>query len=502
MKAPPTGVLHPTAEVTRMAKNLNVNLKTEIWLGDEVAHELLLQAKQKVENAPEEMKQRAAAYDAEEKPSHWMTDVQGNVATISIVGPMEQGRAGIWGFWFGYVGYDDIKEAINSGIEQGATSFILDWDTPGGTVAGIEDASQFLKDLAEEFDTVSFTSNMAASGGLWLATSVDAFYATPMAQIGSLGVIAVHTEVKDMLDEMGITKTVFRSAPNKALGSPYEKLTEKAKQKIEADIAKTHEFFVDAITENTGMARDYVAKEIATGDVWYGQEALDKGLIDGVKTYKEVFIALSEESEENTSNYPNSLGVDMKKKRISEQAAAAIASGVPVDVALENEEVIDEGDEEENTGGDEGDQTDPVEDEVDDESKSDASAGDSLTAALMALTTELGDTKAKLALAETKLTQVASDTDSMKSIVVKTIQRGQVALGSTPTDTETLMGFDAGVLVQQHAQVDAQLSKRFPVGGRVSDQVDESSDEDKSMQAVVRHNEQVMLDLATFKKSK
>lgn len=485
-----------------MAKeHISVNLKTELWLGDEAAHELLLQAHQKVEAASEEMKQRAYDYDNEEKPSHWMTDVRDGVATISIVGPMEQGRAGIWGFWFGYVGYDDIKEAINSGIEQGAESFILDWDTPGGTVAGIEDASQFLKDLAEEYDTVSFTSNMAASGGLWLATSVDAFYATPMAQIGSLGVIAVHTEVKDMLDEMGITKTVFRSAPNKALGSPYEKLTDKAKQKIEADIAKTHEFFVDAITENTGMARDYVAKEIATGDVWYAQEALDKGLIDGVKTYKEVFIALSPESEENTSNYPNSLGVDMKKKRISEQAAAAIASGVPVDVALENEEVVDEA-ENENEGGD--DQAEQEqEQEVDQAEEQEASTGgDSLTATLMALTTELAEAKAKLSMAETKLTQMGTDTDSMKAIVAKTIQRGQVALGSAPTDTETLMGFDAGVLVQQHAQIDSQLSKRFPVGGRVSDQVDESSEEDKSMAAVLKHNEQVLQNLATFKKSK
>ena len=484
-----------------MAKeHISVNLKTELWLGDEAAHELLLQAHHKVENASEEMKQRAYAYDNEDKPSHFMTDVKDGVATISIVGPMEQGRAGIWGLWFGYVGYDDIKEAINSGIEQGAESFILDWDTPGGTVAGIEDASQFLKDLAEQYDTVSFTSNRAASGGLWLATAVDAFYATPMAQVGSLGVIAVHTEVKDMLDEMGITKTVFRSAPNKALGSPYEKLTDKAKQKIEDDIAKTHEFFVDAITQNTGMARDYVAKEIATGDVWYGQEALDKGLIDGVKTYREVFIALSPESEENTSNYPNSLGVDMKKKRISEQAAAAIASGVPVDVALENEEVVDE--EENQEGGD--DQADQdQEQEVDESEEQEASTGgNSLTATLMALTTELAEAKAKLSMAETKLTQMSTDTDSMKSIVAKTIQRGQVALGSAPTDTETLMGFDAGVLVQQHAQIDSQLSKRFPVGGRVSDQVDESSEEDKSMAAVLKHNEQVLQNLATFKKSK
>lgn len=481
----------------------NVNLKTELWLGDDPSHELLLQAHIKIENASEELRQKASDWedgeDGEYDKSHWMTDMRGNVAIISINGPMEPGSAGFWGRYFGFVGYDDIKEAIQSGIDQGATSFLLDWNTPGGSVAGIEDAAQFIKDLAEEYDTVSFTSNIALSGGLWLATAADAFYATPMSQIGSLGVIAVHTEVKDMLDAAGITKTVFRSTPNKALGSPYEKLSDKAKQKIQDDIDQTHEFFVDAITENTGMARDYVAKEIATGDVWYAQDALNKGLIDGVKTFREVFIALSQESEENTMNYQNSLGVDMKKKQISEQAAAAIASGVPVDVALKNEQAVDEPEVE--STDESVDEVVEQEDSGEQESSQEASAS-VFTKLITDLTTQLGEAKAKLTMAETQVTQLSTNTESMKAIVAKTIQRGQVALGGTAKDTASLMALDASVLVQQHAQVDSQVCKRFPVGGRVSAQVDESEEEDNSMAALNKHNEQVLMDLARFNQSK
>jgi hypothetical protein len=54
--------------------------------------------------------------------------------------------------------------------------------------------------------------------------------------------------------------------------------------------------------------------------------------------------------------------------------------------------------------------------------------------------------------------------------------------------------------VQQHAQVDAQLSQRFPIGGRVTSQVEESSSEDQTMAAVLQRNEQILLDLARFKK--
>jgi signal peptide peptidase SppA len=487
-------------------KQVETHCRKELWLGDEEAHQELIAIRQKVSDASPELVKKASDYDDEEHDSHWMVDIDGSVATISIVGPMEKGRAGVWGLWFGFVGYDDIKEAINSAIKQGASKFILDWATPGGTVDGIADMEEFLKEFVDEYEVVSFTSDRATSGGLWLATIADEFYATAMAQVGSLGVIAVHTEVKDMLDAAGITKTVFRSAPNKALGSPYEKLTKKAEDKIKEDLAVTHEFFIDAIVRNTGMPRDYVATEIATGDVWYGADALAKGLIDGVKSYKEVFIALSGESEENTSNYQNSLGVDMKHKVISAKTQAAIASGVPVDVALENEQDVTT-EEEETTSTEETSSTDETEEvEGTEEEASTATetkpvvADAGLSQLIMDLTSQLADAKTKLSTAEAQLTKMSGTHDSMKKVVVQSIQRGQVALGSPAADTEALMGCDASVLVQQHAQVDAQLSQRFPIGGRVTSQVEESSSEDQTMAAVLQRNEQILLDLARFKK--
>jgi signal peptide peptidase SppA len=477
----------------------NESNRTTTWLGTEDSFLELIEIRKQVAEASPELHARAAAYDDEEVNSHWMVDVRGDVAVVNIVGPMEQGRAGIWGLWFGYVGYDDIKEALMSGAEQGATKFLLDWSTPGGSVAGISDMTEFLKDWAAQYEVVSFTSDKATSGGLWLATIADQFYATKMAQIGSVGVIAVHTEVKDMLDEMGITKTVFRTAPMKALGGPYEKLNEKSKASIEADINKIHEFFVDTIVQNLGLPQDFVEKEIATGEVWYGEEALRKGLINGIKTFKEVFVALSTESEENTINYQNSTGVDMKRKSISVKAAAAIAAGVPVDVALEDE-AVDQEEEEATEAEVEPSEENPTEEEEPSSEASTDSAG--LTQVVMDMTNQLVEVKTQLASAQLQLTQLQTNMTSMTNIVIKGIQHAQVALGSAPTDSEALKALDASVLVQQHAQLESELSKRYPVGGRVSQQVDESSQEDDATQALARHNQQVLMDLARFSKTK
>lgn len=497
-----------------------VKSKLNLWAGSPESYEDVLTSLKRIDElSEEEIQRRADAWSDsqdEEGLTHDLLSMEDGVAVITINGSMVDGSTGWWGAWLGVVGYEDIKEAILVGIKNNPTSFIFDWNTPGGSVSGIEEMSNFIKDLSEQYATVSYTSSMCCSAGLWLATSTDEFYASKMSQVGSIGVIAIHREYTEMLKMDGITPTVLRSAPYKALGNPYEKLSDKAKAKIEEDIKTAHDFFVEAVAVNCNLSLDYVAETIATGEVWYGQGAKDRGLINGVATYDEVFgkLVAAESDEESDSeegpNYPdvatpvkklentgdyvtNTPEVGMKRKKISEQAQAAIASGVPVDVALADAPV----EEEEETSTE---TTEAPEETTGEEEEVSSTEEASATVLDTQLVNQLVEAKVALATAEARVASMEGSHNAMKAVVVTAIQRAHVGMGGTAPTTESLMSMDASVLVQQHAEAQAQLDKRFGIGSRMSVDVDESSDEDNAVSAVAAHNENVLLNLARFKK--
>lgn len=491
----------------------------KLWAGSPESYEEVLNDLKRLENMTEaDIQRRMDDWSAsqEDEMTHDLLTMEDGIAIISISGSMVDGTTSWWGPWLGVIGYEDIKEAILVGIENKATKFIFDWNTPGGSVAGIEEMSNFIKDLSAQYLTVSYTSGSCCSAGIWLATSTDEFYASKMSQVGSIGVIAIHREFTEMMKMDGITPTVLRSAPYKALGNPYEKLTDKAKAKIEEDIKTAHNFFVEAISVNCGLSLDYVAETIATGEVWYGQGAKDRGLIDDVKPYSDVFGELvaadpkeyEEESEddsedsvaspikklENTGDYvTNTPEVGMKRKKITEQAQAAIASGVPVDVALADAPAEEELQEDESS----------VE-ETSEESSEESTESVEESASTVVVDTKLVDqlvaAKVALATAEAKIANMEGSHTAMKAVVVTAIQRAHVGMGGTAPSTESLMSMDASVLVQQHAEAQAQLDKRFGIGSRMSVDVDESSEEDQATSRVAAHNENVLLNLARFKK--
>src|SRR5690606_3301985 len=92
----------------------------------------------------------------------------------------------------------------------------------------------------------------------------------------------------EMDAQMGITRTIFRSAPYKALGGPYEKLSEEATQEIEEEIARLHGQFVSGVSELSGIPMTRMNSKIATGKVFLANEAQTLGLVDKVLSLGQV----------------------------------------------------------------------------------------------------------------------------------------------------------------------------------------------------------------------
>src|SRR5690349_6563448 len=73
-------------------------------------------------------------------------------------------------------------------------AIVLDIDSPGGSVAGITELADEIRAARKTKRVYALANTTAASAAYWLGSQAAAFYATPSAQVGSIGIVGVHLD--------------------------------------------------------------------------------------------------------------------------------------------------------------------------------------------------------------------------------------------------------------------------------------------------------------------
>ncbi len=245
---------------------------------------------------------------------------------------------------YGIPTYDDIRERIIEAIDDSEVKRImLNIDSPGGRADGVKALSKFI-DMSNKVKPIhTYTQGMMASAALWYGTASREVMADEDAKVGSLGAIMIHFEYTEAMKREGVKATVFRTAPLKALGQPYEKLTEQAERHIRKEMQTLHDKFVNGIALNKGLPVATVSTQIATGETFDAPRAKDLGLVDRIVSLDEAIARLVR--LDHTSHVPSGSGssrleesTPMAKKLVLSQAllaAAALGANVAAVDAVE-----------------------------------------------------------------------------------------------------------------------------------------------------------------------
>lgn len=280
----------------------------------------------------------AALEDGEEENENPIAyQVQEGLAIITVQG-------GTWSQsnrltrYYGIPTYDDIRERIIQAVDDPEVKRVmLNIDSPGGRADGVKALSRFI-DMTNKVKPIhTYTQGMMASAALWYGTASREVMADEDAKVGSLGAIMIHFEYTEAMKREGVKATVFRTAPLKALGQPYEKLTEQAERHIRKEMQTLHDKFVNGIALNKGLPVATVSTQIATGETFDAPRAKDLGLVDRIVSLDEAIARLVR--LDHTSHVPSGSGssrleesTPMAKKLVLSQALlAAAALGANVD---------------------------------------------------------------------------------------------------------------------------------------------------------------------------
>ena len=178
---------------------------------------------------------------------------------------------------------------------------ILDYDSPGGTVAGTPEFSDIIYDIRQGSRTsiISVCDPLMASAACWTGTSAEKVYSIGSGWVGSIGVISTYTEYSRYLENEGIKVNIERTPSAKARFTGTEPMTTEMRETMQIRNQQAYSQFVRAMARNRSVDEQTVKMSFGGGDVMSTEEAVKAGLIDGVASIDEIVSGIVAENRQS-----------------------------------------------------------------------------------------------------------------------------------------------------------------------------------------------------------
>ncbi|WP_442909009.1 protease SohB [Halopseudomonas sp.] len=159
---------------------------------------------------------------------------------------------------------------------------------------------------------------VAASGGYMMACIADRILVAPFAMLGSIGVVAQLPNFHRLLKKHQVDFEMLTAGEYKRTLTLFGENTDKDREKFQEDLENIHQLFKRFVAQYR-PALD--VESVATGEVWFGTEALDKQLADEVKTSDQYLSERVREADVFELNY-------QQRKRLQDRLSGGMAQAV------------------------------------------------------------------------------------------------------------------------------------------------------------------------------
>ena len=184
-----------------------------------------------------------------------------------------------------------IEAAMN---DDDVTAIVLDIDSPGGTVDGTFELADRIYSMRGDKQIVALANGLMASAAYAIGAAADAIYMSGnTTHVGSIGVVAAHTDYSKMEKQAGIKTTEIYAGKYKRIASQYEPLSAEGRENIQEAVDYLYSIFVERVAVFRGVSVDTVLEDMADGKLFIGQQAIDAGLVDGVSSLDNLIAELS-----------------------------------------------------------------------------------------------------------------------------------------------------------------------------------------------------------------
>jgi signal peptide peptidase SppA len=215
------------------------------------------------------------------------------VAVIPISGIMMKGRSSIGG-----TSTIDVRRAIRNAVhDPGVSGILLNIDSPGGTVAGVEELAAEVRRAGARKPVWAQAEDLLASAAYWVASQARKVFANAQtALIGSVGTFITIYDVSGAASAQGVRVLHFATGPLKGAGVAGTQITPEQSAYFQSVVDGTQVEFDRAVTGGRGFTAEQL-KAVRSGGVWKAAEAKALGLIDGIQPAARTIEQLSRAAE-------------------------------------------------------------------------------------------------------------------------------------------------------------------------------------------------------------
>lgn len=207
------------------------------------------------------------------------------IAVIYASGVIASGRSAYDTVNGAIVGSETMVEQIRRVREDDSIrAIVLRVDSPGGSSVASDVIWRELAITRDQKPTrplVASMSDLAASGGYYIATAAPTIVAQPATLTGSIGIFGGKIAIGGTVGKLGMTTAEVTSGRNADMSSPFEPFSPEQRDKLHGYMQGFYNHFVDTVAKSRRKTPQEI-DAVAQGRVWTGRQARDRGLVDAL----------------------------------------------------------------------------------------------------------------------------------------------------------------------------------------------------------------------------
>lgn len=202
------------------------------------------------------------------------------IAVIEVAGTLV--HRGAWiGQSSGLTSYEGIAAQLQAAVaDPGVRGIALDIDSFDGEVAGAFDLADRIRAARTQKPVHAFVAEHALSAGYVLASQADRIVLPRTGAVGSIGVVALHTDMSGALDQKGIAVTLIHAGAHKIDANPYQPLPEAVHDQMQRELEVVRFLFAETVAAGRGDRLTHASALATEAAVFRGTEAIAAGLAD------------------------------------------------------------------------------------------------------------------------------------------------------------------------------------------------------------------------------
>jgi protease-4 len=205
------------------------------------------------------------------------------VAVIYASGTITSGRSGHDPLNGSTVGSETLSEYIREiGRDDSIRAVVLRIDSPGGSATASDTIWRELtiaKRERADWPIVASMSNLAASGGYYIAMAADAIVAQPSTLTGSIGIFGGKFVTGSLYEKFGANIEATSSGRHAEMNSPERPYSAEEARKVQQQLQAFYDQFIEKAAKSRGSTPESIDR-VAQGRVWTGRQAVENGLVD------------------------------------------------------------------------------------------------------------------------------------------------------------------------------------------------------------------------------